>query len=103
MEQFWGKILHLPKGLGGNIDHVITKGQKTVFIETKLTIQELDDRIVNQLTNAVKKAIEADTVLLNVGRKATSAELARLQKALGDDVFKRIKIASTRSRGLGTI
>jgi len=89
------------KGQGSVIDNVVkaTKGGKsvTVFVETKLTIREINDRIVGQLTNAVKAAKPGDSVILQVARQPTTSEIAALREGLGKEVFQRIQIVSKQT------
>jgi hypothetical protein len=85
-------------GEGSIIDNVVTSGNKSVyvsvFVENKLTIATVNQRMINQLTNAVKTAKSGDHVVLQVARAATSEELEILKKALGDTVFNRVKVIS---------
>ena len=89
--------MQLAPGEGGQIDHVVSKGGKRAFVESKFTIQELNDRTIDQLKNAVKAADAGDVVILNVARKPTAKELANLQKELGEAVFGKIKVVSSQT------
>ncbi len=88
-----GENVKIGKGTGSQLDNEVVRGNKTVYIESKLTLATLDDRIINQLNNAVKKS---GSVILNVAREPTVAELAKLKKALGDEVFGKVKVVSTQ-------
>lgn len=79
-------------GEGSEIDHVIKKGGRTVYVESKFTIQDLNQRTINQLTNAVQAAKPGDKVILDVARDPTPAERRKLRDALGAQVFDKIKI-----------
>jgi hypothetical protein len=81
-------------GVGSQIDNVVTKGGKTAYVESKLTIREVNERTINQLTNAVNKAGEGDSVFLHVARAPTKAERASLKEALGNKVYDRVTIVS---------
>ncbi|MFO1040735.1 MAG: hypothetical protein U0941_03065 [Planctomycetaceae bacterium] len=85
-------------GVGSEIDNIITKGSRTVYVESKFSIQKVYDRTINQLTNATRVAKPGDTVILNVARKPTKAERRALRKALPAGVFNRIKIVYTQTR-----
>jgi hypothetical protein len=85
----------LAKGLGGELDNAVRKGGKTVYVESKLTIQDINDRTVKQLVNGVNKINEPGakgiSVFLDVARKPTAKELAELERRLGPEVFSKIK------------
>ncbi|WP_300452424.1 SpvB/TcaC N-terminal domain-containing protein [Accumulibacter sp.] len=89
--------VRIGKGEGSVIDNVVTRGGKTAYVESKLTIAEVNDRIVNQLTNATKVAQPGDTVILQVARTPSAGEIESLRNALGSDVFSKIKIVSSQS------
>jgi len=85
----------LASGEGGILDNVIEKGSKTVYVESKYSLSEVNDRMVNQITHAVKKmdapGERGITVFLDVARKPTAKELAALEARLGPEVFSKIK------------
>jgi len=85
------------KGEGSVIDNVVTGGGKTVYVENKLTIADINGRIVNQLTNATKVAKSGDVVILQVARNPTASEISKLSNALGSDVFSKIQIVSKQT------
>ena len=84
-------------GDGSVIDNTIARGDKTVYVESKLTISDINERTVNQLTNATKVAKPGDSVILQVTRAPTLSEVAKLKSALGDDVFSKVKIISNQT------
>ena len=80
------------------INNLVTRGNKGVYVETKLTISKLQERTINQLRNAVREAGKKGySVILQVARKATDKEEAKLLKALGKDVYNKVKIVSTQT------
>jgi hypothetical protein len=83
-------------GTGSEIDNVVVvvRGGKTAYVESKLTIADANERMINQLTNAVKASKRSDSVFLHVARKPTGKELAKLEKALGSDIYRKINIVS---------
>ena len=83
-------------GIGSEIDNIIVRGEKKVYVESKFTIQELPERTINQLTNATRTARPGDTVILNVARKPTDKELLALRNALPAGVFDQIRIVSSQ-------
>jgi hypothetical protein len=85
------------KGEGSEIDNVVERGDKKVYVESKLTIAEPDTRMINQLKNATKAAGPGDSVILQVAREPTTGEIQKLRNAVGDDVFSKIKIVSKQS------
>jgi hypothetical protein len=91
------KNAKIGKGIGSEIDNVVTMNGKTVYVESKLTIADINQRTINQLTNAVKAAKPGDSVFLHVARQPTPAELASLKNALGSDVYDKIKIVSCQT------
>jgi hypothetical protein len=86
----------IASGEGSEIDNLVTRGNKTVYVENKFTIASINKRMINQLTNATKAAKPGDTVVLQVTRTPTATELKKLQAALGDEVFKKIKIETSQ-------
>lgn len=59
------------KGVGSRIDSLVTRGNKGVYVETKLTLSKLQERTVNQLRNAVREAGKKGySVILQVAREA---------------------------------
>lgn len=82
------------EGVGSRLDHIVRKGGKSVWVETKLTIRTVGDRTINQIKNAFAKAKAGERVVLNVAREPTVKEKANLRKLLGDSLFEKLKIVS---------
>jgi hypothetical protein len=93
------KDFRVGKGEGKEIDNLVSKGDKNVFVyvETKLTIRDIPQRTINQLTNAVNAAKPNDLVILQVARQPSANEIVNLRKALGDDVFRKVQVVSKQT------
>ena len=86
------------KGIGSEIDNLVTRGNKGVYVETKLTISKLQERTLSQLRNAVREAGKKGySVILQVARAADDKEEAKLLKVLGKNVYNKVKIVSTQT------
>lgn len=98
--KFSGRInrIHEP-----DIDHIVEysdrrlHGDRRVYIESKFTIRSLNQRTVNQLTNALRMAKSGDVVILNLARRATARELKALKKRVGPRRIKKIQVVHKQS------
>lgn len=84
-------------GLGSRIDHIVSKNDTKVYIETKYSIRTLYARTINQLTKAVGKAQPGDSVFLNVTREPTPKERLQLDRRLGEHVARMVHIVSSQT------
>jgi len=87
------------QGPGSQVDNVVSYpgGSNAVYVETKLTISDINQRTINQLTNAVNISDPDDVVVLQVTRTPTAGELANLNTALGDTVYNQVKVVSNQT------
>jgi hypothetical protein len=77
------------KGVGEQLDHlVMNAANKRAFVESKLTIAEVNQRMINQLNNALRLANPEEPVILHVGRPPTVKEVAALRSKLGPEGAK---------------
>ena len=88
------KNVSIGTGPGSELDNQVSLNGKTVLVESKYSIGDVNERTVNQISNAVKTN---GSVILNVARKPTATELAKLKTKLGDAVFSKVKVVSSQT------
>jgi hypothetical protein len=84
-------------GPGSQIDSLITRGDTSVFVETKYSLATDGDaltRAVNQLSNASDFSGPSDSVILNVARPPTPDELTEFLSNLDPEVVHRVQVVS---------
>ncbi len=75
------------------LDDRVSLNGKSVLVESKYSLNDINERMENQINNAVKANGSA---ILNVARKPTPGELAELESRLGKDVFNKVKVVSSQ-------
>ena len=85
--------VRIATGTGSVLDDRVSLNGKSVLVESKYSLNDINERMENQINNAVKANGSA---ILNVARKPTPGELAELESRLGKDVFNKVKVVSSQ-------